>query len=146
MYVIININKHSRFSMECCKIKLHWKIARGVNCTVNQWELILSNCMSVLLWSHCCFHLSFLFILSLVKTTTTVTSCLFCFQSQGVSICPAWLSESFCGSCCGNVDKQQSCLCACFVPLAEMCDCATPSKKSCLDSVCPSKQVIKISI
>lgn len=63
-----------------------------------------------------------------------------CLKSQGVSICPAWLSESFCGSCCGDVEQQQSCLCACLVPLAEMCDCAAPSKKSCLDTVCPSKQ------
>lgn len=66
----------------------------------------------------------------------------FCLQSQGVSICPAWVSELCCGSCCGNDDATQSCfLCACFVPMAEMCDCSTPNKKSCLDSVCPTKQV-----
>lgn len=64
-----------------------------------------------------------------------------CLKSQGVSICPAWVSEFFCGRCCGNEDNtQRSCLCACFVPMAEMCDCATPSKKSCLDAVCPTKQ------
>lgn len=64
-----------------------------------------------------------------------------CLKSQGVSICPAWVSEFCCGSCCGNEDGTQGCCpCPCFIALAEMCDCATPSKKSCLDSVFPTKQ------
>lgn len=64
-----------------------------------------------------------------------------CLKSQGISICPAWVSEMCCGSCCGGEDDAaRCCLCSCFLPMAEMCDCSTPSKKSCLDSVCPTKQ------
>lgn len=64
-----------------------------------------------------------------------------CFKSQGINICPAWISELCCGSCCANDnDAERCCLCACFLSMAEMCDCSTPSKKSCLDCMCPSKQ------
>ena len=68
-------------------------------------------------------------------------------QSQGINICPAWISELCCGSCCANDDEaERCCLCACFVSMAEMCDCSTPSKKSCLDSMCPSKQVNNLQL
>ncbi|KAM7445603.1 hypothetical protein ABFA07_005869 [Porites harrisoni] len=64
-----------------------------------------------------------------------------CLKSQGISICPAWVSEMCCGSCCGGEDDtERCCVCSCFLPVAEMCDCSTPSKKSCMDSVCPTKQ------
>lgn len=63
-----------------------------------------------------------------------------CLKSQGISICPTWISELCCGCCANDNHAERCCLCACFVGMAEMCDCSTPSKKSCLDSVCPSKQ------
>ncbi|KAK3736303.1 hypothetical protein QZH41_020768, partial [Actinostola sp. cb2023] len=60
--------------------------------------------------------------------------------SQGVSLCPAWVSEQCCGKCCAGPDNEPSCFSVCLVSFAEMCNCSTPSKKSCMDSVCPSKE------
>jgi len=60
-----------------------------------------------------------------------------CLKSRGISICPDWLSE-WC--CCGGYQGERSACAACFVSFAEMCDCQTPSKKSCMDTICPTRQ------
>ncbi|XP_031573286.1 keratin-associated protein 9-4-like [Actinia tenebrosa] len=62
-----------------------------------------------------------------------------CLKAQGISLCPAWVTEQCCGSCC-SAEGEPSCCAACLVSFAEMCDCSTPTKKSCMDSFCPSKQ------
>ena len=61
-----------------------------------------------------------------------------------MNFCPEWVTEQLCGSCCGAAEGQRCCLCIGLVACAEMCDCSTPSKKSCMDSVCPTKQVLLI--
>ena len=62
-------------------------------------------------------------------------------QSRGLNCCPDWVTEQCCGSCCGTAEGQRSCLCVVLIAFAEMCNCAPPSKKSCMDSVCPTKEV-----
>lgn len=55
-----------------------------------------------------------------------------CLQARGLTICPEWVNEMFCKTCC--------CSCLCITHLAELCDFNVPSKNSCLDSCCPSKE------
>lgn len=58
-----------------------------------------------------------------------------CLLAKGVSLLPAWMTE--CCSCkCGRSDEEGGCLQSC----AQTCNFACPNKKSCMDSVCPSKE------
>lgn len=55
-----------------------------------------------------------------------------CLQARGLTLCPEWVNELFCQACC--------CSCLCITHLAELCDFNVPTKTSCLDSWCPSKE------
>jgi hypothetical protein len=56
-------------------------------------------------------------------------------KARGLSICPEWVNEMCCTTC--------SCIsCVCVTHLAELCDFNVPSKHSCLDTCCPTKEVI----
>lgn len=59
----------------------------------------------------------------------------FLMKVRGVSICPEWLYEMCCVSCsCAS--------CVCVTHLAQLCDFDVPTKHSCLDACCPTKEVI----
>ncbi|XP_046841326.1 uncharacterized protein LOC124435433 [Xenia sp. Carnegie-2017] len=56
-----------------------------------------------------------------------------CLLARGVHLCHDWFYELCCTSC--------SCpRCTCFTHFAELCDFNVPSKNSCLDACCPTKE------
>lgn len=59
-------------------------------------------------------------------------------QSKEGSCCPTWCSElCSCQSCCNSATDEPGCMTKC----AQSCDWSIPSKKTCMDSCCPTKQV-----
>ncbi|XP_028400401.1 uncharacterized protein LOC114523619 [Dendronephthya gigantea] len=56
-----------------------------------------------------------------------------CLLARGLSICPEWVHEMCCTTC--------ACMsCVGIAHCAELCDFNVPTKRSCLDCCCPTKE------